>query len=530
MKTFNNATKKVINNLIQQSLSNLRISLKDNDVEIECPKDQKFGDYSTNIALVLAKQTKSQPSLIAEKIIREIEKYNPPPLSKIEMAGPGFINFFLSNKYLVNQIEDILKKKSKFRRTKIGSSKKIQIEFISANPTGPLTVGNARGGYLGDVLSNILNSCGYKVTKEYLINDAGSQIESLGHSVLKDELAIYKGTYINKLHNEMKINDPYKAGQQAAKIILNNYIKKTIEEKMGINFDRWFSEQDEIRNKNLIPKIIKWLKQKEYVYERGGALWFKSTEYGDDKDRVLIRSNGEPTYFAQDFAYHKNKFDRGFDKVINIWGADHHGDVKRLKAAVEVLGHKNKLDIILTQFIRLIKDGKEVRMSKRAGNLVYMDDLINEVGKDCTRFYFLKYSPDSHIDFDLNLAKEKSEKNPVYYIQYAYARICSILRQKELTTIPKRVNLEFKSSYELGLIKELIKLPDIFITISENYQVQNLTLYTTNLADKFHQFYTNCRVIDKKRVNWSRVKLIQATQIILKSLFDILGISAPEKM
>ncbi|MBU1131171.1 arginine--tRNA ligase [Patescibacteria group bacterium] len=516
--------------LIHKSIMPIDRSLSIGRIEIACPKNQAFGDYSTNIALSLAKKLKKKPLNLADDIVQQINKANSPLLAKIETAEPGFINFTLSNKYLINLLTEILKKKHKFCLTKGGDNKKIQIEFISANPTGPLTVGNARGGYLGDVLGNVMKSCGYKITKEYLINDAGSQIENLGHSILKNEQAVYQGEYIDNLHDKIKEADPCLAGQQAAKKILNNYIKKTVRKKMNIEFDVWFSEQKEIREKKLIPQIIKWLRRHDYVYEKDGALWFKSTSYGDDKDRVLIRSSGEPTYFAQDFAYHKNKFDRGFDQVINIWGADHHGDVKRLQAAADVLGHKNKLKIILTQFVSIIKNGQEVRMSKRAGNSIYIDDLINEVSADVARFYFLQYSAATHINFDLNLAKERSEKNPVYYVQYAYARICSILRQKEIKKIPAKATLEFQSPPELSLIKELVKLPDLLVGVSQNYQVQNLTQYAINLSDKFHQFYAHCRVINNGKVNWSRVKLIQAAKIILKSLFDILGISAPEKM
>jgi len=528
MKTI----KQTIRQLIQNTLRNQYPGLKEISFEIDCPKNEKFGDYYTNVAMIIAKQINENPLDVAEKIVKLIN--NLPITLKIitmiKIERPGFINFYLSNSYLENQINQILLKKNKYCVTHDGKNKKIQIEFISANPTGPLTVGNARGGYIGDVLGNVFKMCSFRVTKEYLINDAGMQIENLGHSVLKDEKSIYHGGYIDKLNLKIKETDPYKVGQKAAQIILNDYIKKTVEEKMKIKFDVWFSEQKNIRSKNKIQQIFNWLKEKQLVYEKDKAWWFKSSQYNDDKDRVMIKSDNSPTYLATDFAYHNNKFKRGFDKVINIWGADHHGDVNRLMAAVEVLGHKNQLDIILTQFVRLIKDGKEVRMSKRAGNLVLIDDLINEVGSDATRFYFLKYSADSHIDFDLNLANEKSEKNPVYYVQYAYARICSILRQKEILKTPKKIKIELTNQQEISLAKELIKLPDLLIQIKNNYQVQNLSIYAVSLADKFHQFYTTSRVIDNHQANLTRVKIIQATKIILKTLFDILNVSSPEKM
>ena len=521
--------KQTIKNLIHKTLVSLYPELVNFEIETDYPKNDKFGDYTTNIAMSLAKKLSNSPQQIAEQIAKHL-KAEKDIFKEVQVVKPGFINFYLADNYLTNQLSQIIKKTNKFYKSKVGGGKKIQIEFISANPTGPLTVGNARGGYLGDVLGNVFSACGYKVTKEYLINDAGAQIESLGHSVLKDDRQTYQGEYIDKLNKKIKTSDPYGAGQQAAKIILNDYIKKVIEEKMKIKFDVWFSEQKEIRSKKKIDEIVSWLKKKNLIYEQGGAWWFCSSKYGDDKDRVVIKSDGQPTYLAQDFAYHKNKLERGFKKIINIWGADHHGDINRLMAAFEVLGHQGKLEIILTQFIRLIKDGKEVRMSKRAGNLVYIDDLINEAGIDATRFYFLKYSADSHIDFDLNLAKEKSNKNPVYYVQYAYARICNILKQKEISGLIKTNELHFSNIHELNLIKELIKLPDILMSTSQNYQTQNLTTYAISLADKFHQFYTNCRVINNGMVNSSRVALIKATKLTLKNLFEILGISAPEKM
>lgn len=524
MKTI----KVLINEYLLKALS---ANKADADIkfDLSCPDNPEHGDYSTNLAMILAKRHKVTPLFIAEKLVKE-SLANIPLFSRVQSVQPGYINFFLSPDYLTKQVEEVLKLKENYCQNQSGKGQKIQVEFISANPTGPLTVGNARGGYLGDVLANVLKASGYKVIKEYLINDAGSQIENLGHSILNDDKAVYHGDYIDQLRQQLSETDPYKLGQQATQIIMEKYIKKTIGEKMKIKFDLWFSEQKEIRNKNKIEKIVEYLKKKNYLYQQDGAWWFKSTQFGDDKDRIMIRSNGEPTYFAQDFAYHKNKFDRGFDLVINVWGADHHGDVSRIKAAAEVLGYKDKVKIILTQFVQLLVDDKEVRMSKRTGNLVLIDDLIAEVGPDATRFYFLKYSAESHMNFDLKQAKEKSEKNPVYYVQYAYARICNILKQKEIGKISKKINLQFTDDLEYNLIKELIKIPDLIMTVATNYQIQGLTATTVNLADKFHQFYANCRVIDNGQVNWSRVKLIQATQIILKSLLDILGISAPEKM
>lgn len=504
--------------------------LSANQLNITCPPSEKFGDYSTNLALIFSKAVGQPPALLAKQIVESPILLNSPVLSKLETAGPGFINLFLSDNYLLRQVDSIIKLGDKYCRINVGQKQKIMIEFISANPTGPLTVGNARGGYIGDVLGNILINCGYRVTKEYYVNDTGNQILALGHSVLKDSEQVYRGDYIDKLNKLNKLTDPYRVGQASAKKILTEYIQPAIQNRMGVKFDVWFSENANLHKKNKINPLLQYLKKSGLAFEQDGAWWFASTKFGDDKDRVLIKKDGEATYFAVDFAYHQNKFQRGFKKVINIWGADHHGDINRIMAAAEVLGRKNDLQIIITQFVRLIKDGKEVRMSKRAGNLVLIDDLIAEVGPDAARFNFLRYCASSHIDFDLNLIKERSEKNPIYYVQYAYARICSLLKQKELQKPPKLREFAFTAESEKKLVKELIKLPDLLIEVAKNYQTQNLITYAVKLADTFHQFYANCRVISNGQVNWSRVKIIKATKIIFKSLLDVAGLGSPEKM
>jgi len=482
------------------------------EIKVAYPAGESFGDYTTNIALRLKKPAEE----IAESLKSDL-------FEKIEVAGPGFINFFLSKEYLQKQVRKIPEK------INIGRGKKINIEFISANPTGPLTLGNGRGGFCGDVLTNVLNRAGYQAKREYYINDIGAQIKKLGHSVIGDSEAVYRGKYIEELRKKITGNDPEKVGKDAAKIILRAMIKPTVA-KMKIKFDVWFSESKLGRE---INNNLNFLKNKKLVYEKEGALWFKSTQFGDDKDRVLIKAGGEKTYLTSDIAYLKNKFDRGFQKLIFFWGADHYGYVARIKAAAEALGYqKEQIDVIVMQLVGLMRDGQEVKMSKRTGTYVTLDELIDEVGLDVARFFFLTRSADTHLNFDLALAKTQSNKNPVYYVQYAHARICSILRKSETQSAKSETNsnlLNHKS--ELKLLKQLIKLPEIIEDTAQDYQVQRLPQYAVDLATAFHQFYRDCQVIgEDKKLTQARLALVFATKIVLENTLSLMGISAPEKM
>ncbi len=510
---------------------------KEMPIEVEYPKAQAFGDFSSNLALKAAKLLKRQPVSVAQELVKVLaaDKKLSGIFYKIEVAGPGFINFYLSSSALSRVVKSALSQKGSLGRFSLNDrGKKIQLEFISANPTGPLTVGNGRGGFFGDVLGNVFKMGGLKVTKEYLINDAGNQITALGHSVLKDEQAVYQGEYIDDLHRRLKDSqEPQAVGRQAAEIILNELLKPTIEEGMKIKFDVWFSEEKKLRRTKKIAQALAWLKAKNYLYQKDGAWWFKSSEHGDTRDRVLVKSNGEYTYLAQDFAYLISKFkERKFFKVINVWGADHHGDVLGLLAAAKVLGYPDKQEIILMQFVRLFKDGKEVKMSKRRGTYVAMSELLKLVDHDAVRFLFLMYSNKTHINFDLNLAQAKSEKNPVYYLQYAYARISGILRQPAIAqkTLGDKTVLSYQHQSELALLKLLIRFPEILAEIASDYEVQKLPGYALEIADKFHQFYNSCRVIDEGKVNVSRLALVRLTKRVLAEVLDIIGISAPEKM
>jgi arginyl-tRNA synthetase len=487
------------------------------DFSVESPANKNFGDYSTNLALVL----KKNPNEIAEKIKSKLFK-------KIEVKN-GFINFYFSEEYLQKQVAVILKEKNKFGNLK-GSKKNINIEFISANPTGPLTLGNGRGGFGGDVLANVLIKAGYKVCKEYYVNDTGNQITKLGHSVLKDEEAVYKGEYVDELAKKIKTESAEVVGQKAAKEILGKMIKPSVK-KMGVKFDVWFSEKD-LYKKGEVNNAILLLSKKGFTYESEGAVWFKSKDLGDDKDRVLVRADGIKTYFASDIAYLKNKFQRKFTNLIFFVGADHHGYVARLKAAATAMGYdKSKIDMLVLQLVKLFENGKEVRMSKRAGTYVTIDELIDEVGLDVVRFFFLQRSLNTHFNFDMNLAKEKSDKNPVFKVQYAYARICSVIK-KAKTKNPdiKKIKL-LKEQPELDLIKELIKFPEIIEACSVDYQLQRLPQYVMDLADAFHKFYEKCRIISEdKNLTSARIALALATKIVLKNALELMGVSAPEKM
>jgi len=505
------------------------------DFVVEVPQEKTHGDYATNVALILAKKKKTNPTEIANELVLKFKIKNLKFLDKVEVVN-GFINFFLKPDFLQKQIKEILNKKEKFGEVNIGKNKKIQVEFISANPTGPLTVANARGGPMGDVLANVLKKAGYKVEKEFYVNDSGNQILNLGKSILGQKDGQYKGDYINKLSKRIREKDPYKVGQKAAKIITNEMIKKTTD-KLGIKYDKWFFETS-LQKSGKIKKILEVLKKKKLIYEKENAVWFKSKKFGDTRDRVLVKKDGEKTYLAGDITYHYNKFkERKFDKVINIWGADHHGDVPGLQAGVEAIGHKGKLDVILHQFITVLEKGKKVRMSKRLGIFVTVDELLDKVGRDAVRFFFLMHSADRHMDFDLGLAKEKSEKNPVYYVQYAYARINSILTKCKMQNAKikmimqnAKLNLLVHPS-ELELIKELIKLPEIVEDTAKDYQVQRLPRYAIDVATAFHRFYTDCKVLgDYKDMEKARLVLVWGTKIVLENILDLMGITKPKKM
>lgn len=511
--------RKEIEKEIKNSLKKLKIEAP--LFSVENPNQETHGDYSSNVALILAKKLEKNPIEIAEQI-KEKTKGN--IFKKIEIVKPGFINFFLSESYLQKKAESILKKD--FQDLKL-KKEKVNVEFISANPTGPLTLGNGRGGFSGDVLANVLKKAGCQVTREYYLNDRGGQIVKLGESITGKE-EHYKGDYIKDLRKKIKTKDTLQAGEKGVKLILKDFIKPAVK-KMGIRFDVWFSE------KSLYPKevekVLNYLEKKNLTYQKESALWLKTAKFQDDKDRVLIKEEKETTYFASDVAYLKNKFNRKFQKLIVFVGADHHGYLKRMQAAAECLGYKKEqVEFIAMQLVRLLKNNKEVKMSKRAGTYVTIEELINEVGLDATRFFFLERGANSHLNFNLTLAKKKSQENPVYYIQYAHARISSILKKfKE-----KRLKPDFKKlnhERELSLIKQLLKYEEVIETTAKDYQLQRIPQYSVELAETFHRFYHECQVLtEDQELSLARVNLIKATQIVLRDVLKLMGVSTPNKM
>jgi len=512
---------------------------------VERPDNPENGDYATNAALLSTKALKKPPMEIAETLAESLRRDATlkEQFDRIEVAKPGFINFCLSPKFLQSSVNEILKAKEKFGKGK--SKESVNIEFISANPTGPLTLANGRGGFFGDVLGNILRFAGVKVDKEYYVNDAGNQIKTLGESVLAAGKLLepaehhYQGGYIASYAKEFSaeleqhVNEPEVLGKKVADAILARDIKPVIA-RAGIQFDIWTSEAKDIRGKGLVEKSMQQLEKKGYVYEKDGARWFKSSEFGDAEDRVLVKSvgNKDYTYIAVDIPNHLQKWKRGYGKLIDIWGADHHGDVARLQAGMKMLG-KPEIKVILMQLVRLMEDGKEVRMSKRTGNFVTMVELLDEVGEDVARFFFLMREPNSHMDFDLTLAKEHSQKNPVFYVQYAYARLSNVLKKaKERGDRKAKRDLTLlKSQEELALIKKLLQFPELAEDIAKTHEVHRLPQYTMELATAFHKFYDTNRVIGEDRnVSLARVLLVETVKTVLGTTLKLMGVKAPEEM
>lgn len=556
-KVKDEITEMVINS-IEEARKNGLLKIEEiPSVEIEEPKEKQFGDLAVNTAMIMAKSAKMPPRKIAE-IIKDGLKLEGTMIEKVEIAGPGFMNFYLNDDYSVEALMLIKEKGSDYGRVNIGNGKKVQVEFVSANPTGPMHMGNARGGALGDALSSILDYAGYDVTREFYINDAGNQIEKFGLSLearylqlLGEDAEVPEGGYhgddiIERAKEFLELyGDKYKDAdpEERRKALIQYGLKKNIAklkedlEAYGIEYDVWFSENT-LHESGEVESVIEELKEKGYTYEKDGALWFKETLFGAEKDDVLVRANGFPTYLASDIAYHKNKFvTRGFDWVIDIWGADHHGHVAPMKGAMKALGiDPDRLDVLLMQLVRLMKGKEVVRMSKRTGKMVTLRDLIDEVGKDAARFFFNMRSADSAVDFDMDLAVEQSNENPVFYVQYAHARICSILRQLKEDGIDtdnlKEVNLKLlKEEAEISLIKKLAYLPEEITIAANTMAPHRITRYILDVASLFHTFYNSCRVrgVDEELMK-ARIVLIDATRIVIKNVLDMLKITAPEKM
>lgn len=523
------------------------------DFVVEVPREKSHGDFAVNVAMLLSKTAKKPPREIAQQIIENVALHNP-WLNRLELAGPGFINIYLNPSWLYEVLPQVIKEDEKYGCSDYGQKEKVQVEFVSANPTGLLHMGNARGAALGDTLSNLLEAAGFEVTREFYINDAGNQIENFAKSLEARYLQLlgqdfpfpedgYHGedliatvkNIINNVGDKYLTMDSALRREFLVQIALDEKIRAIRNDlsRFGVEYDVWFSEQT-LHDSGAILKTVQQLQEKGYIYEKEGALWFKSTRFGDEKDEVIVRSNGLPTYFAADIAYHKNKFERGFKKVIDIWGADHHGHVARMKGAVEAVGfNPDGLEIILMQLVRLFKEGEIVRMSKRSGQYITLSELIDEVGKDAARYFFVMRSPDSHLDFDLDLAKAESAENPVYYVQYAHARIHSIIKACE-TEIPSVDEVNFtllKEEVELDLLRKIADLPDEIVGAALNSEPHRLTRYAHELASLFHSFYNSCRVLTpEEELQKARLLLVNAARITLRNVLVLLGVSAPERM
>ncbi|HWI54077.1 MAG TPA: arginine--tRNA ligase [Desulfobacteria bacterium] len=523
---------------------------------LEVPREKEHGDFAANIAMLLSRQAKMAPRQIAETISAHLDTKDT-WIAKTEIAGPGFINFYLDSKWVYQVFPQITEQGDSYGNSNTGEGKKVQVEFVSANPTGLLHMGNARGAALGDTMASLLTAAGFDAKREFYINDAGNQIENFGKSLEaryfqqlgqdvpfpeegyhgEDIIDTVKGL-IAKDGDKYLNMDPAQRKEALIKYALTeklNAIKTTLGE-FGVNYDVWFSEQS-LHESGAIDGVLKELRDKGYLYEKEGAVWLKTTEFGDEKDEVLIRSNGTPTYYAADIAYHKNKFDRGFKWVINIWGADHHGHVKRLKGAMNALGYDaDSLDIVIMQLVRLFKGGEIVRMSKRSGEFITLQDLVAEVGRDAARYFFVMRSSDSHLDFDMDLAKSESTDNPVYYIQYAHARICSIFRQLQEKdgTVPAAEECDFgllKEPAELDLIRKLVDFPTEVSEAALSLEPHRIARYAHELAGLFHSFYNSHRVmVDDMELQKARLVLLKCTQVVVRRALTLLGLSVPESM
>ena len=523
-------------------------------VLLETPPEKSFGDFATNFAMQAARSLKANPRKIAEAIVARLEM---PWLDRAEIAGPGFINFYLKPDWLYTLLQEILDQGEAYGNTTAGQRQKVQVEFVSANPTGPLHVGHGRGAAFGSALANLMQAAGYDVQKEFYINDAGNQIDNLAASVEARYLELlgqavtfpedgYHGKdivetaqrIIDNAGSRYLMMSPADRREVFKQIALDEKLLALREdlESFGVTFDEWFSERSLFED-DAVAAACRQLREKGHAYDKDGAFWLRSTDFGDDKDRVIIRDNGIPTYFASDIAYHDNKFRRGFETVINIWGADHHGYIPRMKAAVAALGYDPaRLEVLVLQMVSLYQGGELVKMSKRTGQGVTLTELIEEVGRDAARYFFIMRSLDSQLDFDLDLAKSHSNDNPVYYVQYAHARIASIFRQMAEAGIAfdSRAKAELKllsTPFEQDLIRKLGDYPEEVSAAARDRAPHRIARFAHELAGLFHSFYNGCRVLGvEPELTIARLALVAATQRVLKHALSILGVDAPEKM
>ncbi|MDL2275099.1 arginine--tRNA ligase [Desulfosarcina sp. OttesenSCG-928-G10] len=527
------------------------------EIILEIPKISDHGDFSTNMAMQMAKPQRMAPKKIADILVRHLND-TAGIIDRTEIAGPGFINFFIRPSAWIPVLADIHKQDDQYGRCDLGKGVSVQIEFVSSNPTGPLHVGHGRGAAVGDSTANILKFCGYDVQKEYYINDSGRQIQTLGRSVyLRGRELIhkavdfpedcYQGDYIRDLAAELleqKGRGLFEQEESEVLMTCARYAAGKITDGMradledfGVVFDCWFSEQS-LYDSGKVEADIHYFEEKGLIYESEGAKWFKTTQFGDEKDRVVVRNNGQTTYFASDITYHKNKLERGFKKIIDVWGADHHGYIARMKAAVEACGYpSDRFDVLLVQLVNLLRDGQPVAMSTRKGEFVTLSDVMKEVGRDAARFIFLTRHYDSPLDFDLALAKRKTNDNPVYYVQYVHARIASICRKAEAdllgATKPADPDLAvLLTGGDIDLVKALSRYPEVVETAGRLMEPHRITYYLMSLAAAFHTYYNHHKVLcdDDPNLTCARLYLIMAVQKVVRNGLALLGVSAPDSM
>ena len=526
------------------------------EIVVEKPKDEKMGDFSTNVAMTLARSERKNPKVIAESVARYL-KNGSNDLSQVEIAGPGFINLKMSNEFFLQRLRSAVKQGDDFGQTDVGQGTKVMIEFVSANPTGPLHVGHGRGAAVGDALGRILKKAGYDLSTEYYINDVGNQMNFLGRStwlryrellgeVIEFPADHYRGEYIKDIANEIieqKRDEFLNLPEEECIPFFRKYatdnilqgIQKDLAE-FRVTFDNWFSEQS-LYDDNSVEKAIEWLKGKGHIYEKDGAVWLKSSAFNDDKDRVLVKKTGEKTYFCSDIAYHQNKINRGFKKIINLMGADHHGYVPRMEAVLQAMGYDNQIiNSLMIPFVSLLRAGEKISMSTRAGEFETLRDVVSEVGVDVARYYFLMRSSDTHLEFDLELAKKENSENPVFYIQYAHARICSIFRTAEEKGVvwdrSNEVDLSLLvEEEEFGIIRAVLAFPEIVEKSARALEVHRISHYLLDMVSRFHGYYSRHRVIsDDKALTLARLFLLDAIRITIRNGFELMGISSPEKM
>lgn len=540
--------KEKIREMIKSALNELSIKFDLENIVVEVPKKREQGDFSTNIAMQLTKILKDNPRNIAEKIVLELNKNNN-EIKTIEIAGPGFINIYLNDEYVFSGISNVIRQGENYGSSSIGANKKIDIEFVSANPTGILHLGTARGAAYGSNLANIMSFAGYDVTKEYYINDAGNQIINLGISLKERYKGLcgleenmpedgYYGSEIIDIaktifdkHGTSKLDEDLEFFKKTAVDYLLNIIKTDLS-NFGVTFDVWTSEKS-IRAKGRIEESLKILDEKGLVYKKDDATWLKTTVYGDDKDRVLIKTDGSYTYLVPDIAYHLDKFDRGFDYLVDVFGADHHSYVSRLKASIEALGYdKDKLEVRLLQMVRLLRDGEIVKMSKRTGGNITISELVGEIGKDAARYFFATRSLDGQMDFDINLALKKSSENPFFYVGYANARICSILRDAKEKNID--ICTEIKEGLDIdskALLLKVYEFTEVLVSAALKKEPHLITNYVYELASMFHNYYGKHKILtDDIKASEKRLGLIKTVGITITNALRLIGVKAPEKM